>query len=544
MKTTLAAMAVAVIATTFAAVPLHAEKVKGRVSCDGKAIAGVTVSDGYTVTRTDSKGRYKLDTDKDSRFIFITTPRGYISDPFRGNNCFYKDIEPSCKVYDFQLIKNEINDTDHRIIAIADPQVSEAAEFPQLKECADGITHYLDSQKSGIGQRQTSLQEQNGVQEYNGNNSENPARYTFGLCLGDITGYDHSLYEEYNRIMSTNGIRYRYVIGNHDMDNYGRSFETSTHSWEKVFGPTYYSFEVGNVHYIVLNDNFFIGKDWYYIGYLEEKQLKWMEKDLANVGTDKKVVVALHIPTTLSKEDRSDYVFNYSIAADVMSNKKGLYELLAPYDAVILSGHMHFGNNQIISDKLIELNIGALSGAWWCGDVCIDGAPAGFKVIDFNGTKVEWKYIGLDMADASGTVEAGNNSDNSEAGRLANDGDLDKECEKLRGEAANGQVKLYVSPEGHNGYALANVWDYDPEWTVEYWEDGRKICTMERITTQDPHAAEIYRHPETLKRSWVYAVNSENMFRAPISADAKIIEVRVTDRFGRNYTVSASTQNK
>lgn len=507
MKTTLAAMAVAVMATTFAAMPLHAEKVKGRVFCNGKAVAGVTVSDGYTVTQTDSKGIYKIDTDKDSRFIFITTPRGYISEPFRGDNCFYKDIEPSRKVYDFQLIKNEFDDTDHRIIAIADPQVSEASEFPQLKECADGITRYLDSQKSGVGQRQASLKEQE--------------KYTFGLCLGDITGYDHSLYEEYNRIMSTNGIRYRYVIGNHDMDNYGRSFETSTHSWEKVFGPTYYSFEVGDVHYIVLNDNFFIGKDWYYIGYLEEKQLKWMEKDLANVGTDKKVAVALHIPTTLSKEDRSDYVFNYSIAADVMSNKKGLYELLAPYDAVILSGHMHFGNNQIINDKLIELNIGALSGAWWCGDVCIDGAPAGFKVIDFNGTQVEWNYIGLDMTD---TVEAGNNSNNS--------------------EAANGQVKLYVSPDGHKGYALANVWDYDPEWTVEYWEDGRKVCTMERITAQDPHAAEIYRHPEALKRSWVYAVNSENMFRAPISADAKIIEVRVTDRFGRNYTVSASTQNE
>ena len=538
MKTTLAAMAVAVMATTFAAMPLHAEKVKGRVFCDGKAVAGVTVSDGYTVTRTDSKGIYRLDTDKDSRFIFITTPRGFISEPFRGDYCFYKDIEPSRKVYDFQLIKNEVDDTDHRIIAIADPQVAEAAEFPQLKECADGITRYLDSQKTGVGQRQASIQVQDreqrqdsqqgqdSAQEYDRGNSGSPARYTFGLCLGDITGYDHSLYEEYNRIMSTNGIRYRYVIGNHDMDNYGRSFETSTHSWEKVFGPTYYSFEVGDVHYIVLNDNFFIGKDWYYIGYLEEKQLKWMEKDLANVGTDKKVVVALHIPTTLSKEDRSDYVFNYSIAADVMSNKKGLYELLAPYDAVILSGHMHFGNNQIINDKLIELNIGALSGAWWCGDVCIDGAPAGFKVIDFNGTKVEWEYIGLDMAEASDTVEAGNNS------------------EKLRGEAANGQVKLYVSPEGHNGYALANVWDYDPEWTVEYWEDGRKVCTMERITAQDPHAAEIYRHPETLKRSWVYAVNSENMFRAPISADAKIIEVRVTDRFGRNYTVSASTQNK
>lgn len=493
-------LAAVMMAAAFAETPLHAEKISGKVSCGGEAVAGVSVSDGYTVTETDSKGRYRLDTDKDSRFIFITTPSGYISESFRGDNCFYKDIEPSRKVYDFQLIKNEFDDTEHRIIAIADPQISEAAEFPQLKECADRITRWLDAHRTDI----------------TGGSSNDP-RYTFGLCLGDITGYDHSLYEEYNRIMSGNGIRYRYVIGNHDMDNYGRSFETSTHSWEKTFGPTYYSFEVGDVHYIVLNDNFFIGKDWYYIGYLEEKQLKWMEKDLANVGTDKKVVVALHIPTTLNKEDRSDYVFNYSTAADVMSNKKGLYELLAPYDALILSGHMHFGNNQIINDKLMELNIGALSGAWWCGDVCIDGAPAGFKVIDFDGTNVEWEYIGLESADDSGNVRQEKNN-------------------------ANGQVKLYVSPEGHDGYALANVWDYDPEWTVEYWEDGVRVCTMERITAQDPHAAEIYRHPESLKRSWVYAVNSENMFRAPISDGVNVLEVRVTDRFGRTYTVSARVE--
>jgi hypothetical protein len=80
------------------------------------------------------------------------------------------------------------------------------------------------------------------------------------------------------------------------------------------------------------------------------------------------------------------------------------------------------------------------------------------------------------------------------------------------------------------------VWDYDPQWKVEYYEDGVKVCDMERLKTQDPVARECYKNPYSLKRNWVYAAPTENMFRAKHNADAKVLEVRVTDRFGRTFT--------
>ena len=59
---------------------------------------------------------------------------------------------------------------------------------------------------------------------------------------------------------------------------------------------------------------------------------------------------------------------------------------------------------------------------------------------------------------------------------------------------------------------------------------------MERFKAQDPLAKELYKDPSSLKRTWVYAAPTENMFKAPVSDDAKTLVVRVTDRFGRTFT--------
>ena len=94
--------------------------------------------------------------------------------------------------------------------------------------------------------------------------------------------------------------------------------------------------------------------------------------------------------------------------------------------------------------------------------------------------------------------------------------------------------------EEYPGQVVANIWDFDPLWKVEYFEDGVKVCDMERFKAQDPLAKELYKDPSSLKRTWVYAAPTENMFKAPVSDGAKSLEVRVTDRFGRVYTKTIS----
>ena len=447
-----------------------AKNIKGTVKdLDGNGVAGVVVSDGLNTVQTDAKGRYTMDTDSESRYLFISTPAGYRSETLKGKSLYYQKIG-AARNYDFLVEKKTLDDTNHNVIVIADPQISEADEFPELEVHAKDIGAF--------------------VQTLDGDD-------TFGLCLGDIVGWNHALYPEYNKVMSQAGIQFRNVMGNHDMTNYGDRHEGSMKDYEDTFGPAWYSFNVGKVHYVVLNDNFFIGRDWYYIGYLDKRQLEWLANDLSYVPKGSTVIVSLHIPTTLSEADRN--AFTYNDISEIMANKKGLYQLLAPYKTLILSGHMHTGNNQLISDNLMEHNVTGLCGAWWCGPVCCDGAPVGYKIYEIDGDDIRWQY-------------------------------------KPSGLSLDHQFKLYVDDAHYQGYAVANIWDYDPLWKVEYFEDGVKVCDMERFKGQDPFAVECYKDPSTLKRSWVWALPTENLFRARISPDAKSIEVRVTDRFGRVFS--------
>ena len=448
-----------------------AGNIKGTVkTTDGIALAGVVVSDGLNTVLTDEKGKWEMDADDDSRFVFISTPSGYISSTLEGPALFYKEIGKKKKSYDFLVKANPKDDTNHNVIVIADPQISERSELPELEKHSDDIADFVKGMDGD---------------------------YTFGLCLGDIVGWDHSIYPEYNKIMSKAGLEYRYVIGNHDMTNYGRSHETSMRNYEDLFGPCWYSFNVGKVHYIVLNDNFFIGRDWYYIGYLDERQLRWLENDLSYIPEGSQVVVSLHIPTTLDKSDRE--AFSTGTMLDNLSNKPALYQMLLPYQTLILSGHMHTADYEQIAPNIAEINIAGLCGAWWCGEVCIDGSPAGYKIFDMDGDKTEWIYKGC-------------------------------------GHPLDYQMKVYADDPAYPGEIVANVWDYDPAWKVEYFEDGVKVCDMERFKAQDPLAKELYKDPSSLKRTWVYAAPTENMFKAKRSETAKSLEVRVTDRFGRVFS--------
>ncbi len=490
------------VALLFAGAASDAREVKGRVCCDGKGVGGVEVSDGVSIVRTDSRGRYVLDLSPESRFVFLSTPSGYISSTRGGETCFWKAVREGERRYDFSLEKNPQDDTCHEVVVLADPQISDAEEFPLLRENARSLSAEAAKLRS--------------------------EHYTFGICLGDIVGWNHALYGEYNEIMDSTLLEFRSVIGNHDMTNYGRSFETSTADYERTYGPTYYSYNVGRVHHIVLNDNFFVGKDWYYIGYLPEKQLRWMEEDLRGVSPEKLVVLSIHIPTTLDPKDRTGYYFDYGMISEVLCNKKAIYDILAPYRALILSGHIHTCNNQMINDRLEEHNITSLGGAWWCGPVCIDGSPAGFKVYSFNGTDVNWRFVSCENADVSVSAEGTPSSYVQTPNETRGEGDR-----------AEGHLKVYVDDPMYPGEVVANVWDYDGKWKVECFADGVKICDMERFRGTDPLAAALYKDPSSLKRSWVCATPTPNLFRAPLPEGAKSITVRVTDRFGRTWKISA-----
>ena len=265
-----------------------------------------------------------------------------------------------------------------------------------------------------------------------------------------------------------------------------------------MYGPAYYSYNVGEVHYAVLNDNYYIGRDWYYIGYLEERQLAWLERDLSFVPAGTTVVVALHIPTAFAGKDEKP--FDYAQAERSLCNHRALHRLLEPYDAHVVSGHMHTTTNCPVREGLYEHNVAALSGAWWQGAICTDGTPAGYAVFEVDGGEVSWYY-------------------------------------KSVGHPRSFQLKIYDSKddEAFAGRIVANVWNCDPAWTVEMRADGGRPVWMERTTAVDPQARRLYADASKLDHKWITVTQSDHYYAAPLPAGTRRVEVTARDRFGNTY---------
>lgn len=83
---------------------------------------------------------------------------------------------------------------------------------------------------------------------------------------------------------------------------------------------------------------------------------------------------------------------------------------------------------------------------------------------------------------------------------------------------------------------IANVWNWDEQWKVEWYENGKRMGEMQRYKGYDPAAKAICSDKEKVKYEWISPVLTEHLFHAtPRNKNAKI-EVKVTDRFGNVYT--------
>jgi hypothetical protein len=283
------------------------------------------------------------------------------------------------------------------------------------------------------------------------------------------------------------------------MDLTARTDDGSADTFKKLFGPTYYSFNRGEVHYVVLDDVFFIGTAKRYIGYLTERQLQWLEQDLSYVKPGSMVVVSVHIPVN-SGEKRRMKLKDESLGG-VVSNRKELYRLLKPYKAHIMSGHTHI-NEKVIEGDIIEHTHGAVCGAWWTGPICTDGSPSGYGVYEVNGSELKWYY-------------------------------------KSVGQERDHQFRIY--PKGtvkdRPEEVVVNVWNWDPEWKVTWFEDGVRKGEMKQVMGLDPLSVELHAGPNLpAKHKFVDPTMTDHLFWAKPSTSAKQIKIEVTDRFGKVYS--------
>ncbi len=449
--------------------------VKGKVTSKGKPLNQVSVSDGYSVIQTNAKGEFSFEANPKSEFVFISLPSGYQIpqlDNGSANLFLTLDKTKTNRSYNFELTPSKQKDDNHSFVVLADPQIQKPDEAQM----------FLDQTIPDVIKTTKELDPQ-----------------IFGIGCGDLVWDRHDLFASYNKGIQETQIPFFQVFGNHDADLGKRSDETSTNTFEDMYGPTYYSFNKGKAHYVVMDDVFFIGKGKEYIGYLSEDQLEWLVQDLQYVKPGSLVILAMHIPSYTGHFLRNPE--SNSLGA-MVSNREHLYEILADYDAHILSGHTHFNENIQIKPNIFEHCHGTVCGAWWSGPICVDGTPSGYGVYQVKGNELSWYYKATDQ---------------------------DKDF----------QFRVYEPSQAENlmGNWAVNIWNWDPEWKAHYYQDGLKMGALTKVRALDPLSVELHSGPQLpVRRKWVEPSLTDHMFVFNPSEDAKEIKVEVVDRFGQVFT--------
>ncbi|QXD25681.1 calcineurin-like phosphoesterase C-terminal domain-containing protein [Opitutia bacterium ISCC 51] len=210
----------------------------------------------------------------------------------------------------------------------------------------------------------------------------------FGVTLGDIMFDRLELFDSSNTNIALIGIPWYNVIGNHDINMEAKVDSDSDETFMRYFGPSYYSFDYGPVHFIVLDDvewGHREGSNRKYHGGLEPEQIEFVKNDLELVPEERLVVLMMHIPL------------------GEIGNRAELYRLIEHRPHTLsLSGHTHWQAYQYIGKddgwmgdephhRIVTVTV---SGSWWKGakdeqgiphTTMRDGAPNGYAIVTFDG---------------------------------------------------------------------------------------------------------------------------------------------------------------
>ena len=343
-----------------------------------RGIRGVRVSDQRSVTETDKLGRWMLPKHTEAIY-FVVKPRGYMTtlsqehlprfyylhkenEPLELAGPTLQPTGPLPESIDFPLVRQAEPDSFQAII-MGDPQ-------PRNMEEVNFLAHDV-------------------LEELVGTSA------AFALTLGDIAFDRLDLYPDINRATGTVGIPFYNTHGNHDANYDGLDTYQHYETWRTVFGPRYYSFDYGPVHFVILSDVIFPEQGTRYVAGLGQRQLEWLEQDLSFVPEEKLVVLAMHIP--LQPADRN---------ADFAQ----LYELLEGRPHTLsFSAHSHTVSQGFLTEEHgwdgvtphHHIVAGASCGRWWGGardetDIPhatgSDGTPNGYFVVTFDGSDYSTRF--------------------------------------------------------------------------------------------------------------------------------------------------------
>ncbi len=338
----------------------HDKNGNGVLDAGESGLPGIAVSNQREIVKTDAGGRWTLPAGDDT-ILFVIKPPGWKT-PLDSNNLpqFYHLHKPGGSPTTFKYpgvaptgpLPESVNfalspseePTQFKAVFFGDPQ---PATIEQVNYIANDV-----------------------IAELIGTDAK------FGVTLGYIVHNDLALFEPSNANVALIGIPWYNVIGNHDLNMEALTDPDSDETYHRYFGPNYYSFDYGPVHFIVLDD-----VEWghrnakggiTYKGGLDERQLSFVKNDLNLVPEEKLVVLMMHIPLT------------------EMENRTELYRLIEkrPH-SLSMSGHTHWQAHQFIDG----------SDGWQCDkrlqqDLVADLPPVKEGVVRINGLAGLAEFVG------------------------------------------------------------------------------------------------------------------------------------------------------
>ena len=327
----------------------------GRHDPGEPGVAGIALSNGRDVVRSDRAGRYQLPRRAGAE-TFVLKPAGYrlarradgLPDHWRVQGV---GGDGTCAPIALRRDASAPRADGLDVLIFGDPQPKSPTDVGHYRR---GIIAPLMRAASRV---------------------TTGAVADLGLTLGDVTDDEPALYPALNRATAELGVPWLHAPGNHDIDPAARDDAASLASFRRVFGPDTFAWEEPGAVFVVLDDVIWQpGQAPNYIGGLREDQFVFLENYLRDVPKARLLVLAMHIPLF---EPAGRDTFRDA-------DRERLFALLRDFPRVlVLSAHNHTQQHVFHDTKtgwhgarpLHEYNVGATCGAFWSGAKDAIGVP-------------------------------------------------------------------------------------------------------------------------------------------------------------------------
>ena len=294
---------------------------------DGSPLAGFKVCDGRNISLTDENGYYTLPGWERAKVISVHTLTHFHDD-------WYRVIDEGYYNYDFYITPYESKD---------------ACSFFHFSDSELFIDRALPERWVG------------GIKKLVEENKPSFIVHTGDICRR--RGLEH-----HRRVMCSEnmGVPVRYTLGNHDYvaDRYGE------YTFERLYGPVWYSFELGDVHFVVLPIPSGETKGLY----KKDDRLVWLKNDLNSMDASKRPVFLCHEPC-----------FGFENECKLIGDDQTI-DLLDYNPLAWVFGHLHIN---YLHETAGRFHIG--TGRPDFGG--IDGTPAGCRVIEIKNNTLRTHVI-------------------------------------------------------------------------------------------------------------------------------------------------------